>query len=304
MDRRDFLKKLAAWSAGTVAAAPVFTISPELFAAQPENPVLTVTTGTDYDSMVRKLLEPLGGIRSFVKPGNRVVIKPNIGWDRSPEQAANTHPDVVRAVVKLALEAGADRVLVFDRTCNEERRCYHNSGIKPAMDALDDSRVDCDYIDDRKFVPVDIRKGKSLSSWSFYKEALEADCYINLPVAKHHSLARLTIGMKNIMGVIGGRRGSIHQNMGQNLADLNSVLYPDLTIVDATRILLRNGPQGGRLSDVKKLDTLLASRDIVAADAYATTLFDMRPEDIPSTRAGHAMGLGQMDLNKVTITRV
>ncbi len=304
MDRREFLKKLAAWSAGTVAAAPVFTITPELFAAQPESPVLTVATGTDYDAMVRKLLEPLGGIGAFVKPGTRVVVKPNIGWDRSPEQAANTHPDVLRAVVKLVLEAGADSVMIFDRTCNEERRCYHNSGIKPAMDDLKESRVSCDYIDDRKFVPVDIRNGKSLSRWSFYKEALEADCYINVPVAKHHSLARLTIGMKNIMGVIGGRRGSIHQNMGQNLADLNSVLYPDLTIVDATRILLRNGPQGGRLTDVKRLDTLLASRDIVAADAYATTLFGMRPEEVPSTRAGHAMGLGQMDLSKVNVTRV
>lgn len=304
MDRRDFFKKLAAWSAGTIAAAPVFTITPELFAAQPQKPDLTVATGTDVETMVRNLLKPLGGIRAFVKPDSRVVVKPNIGWDRSPEQAANTHPELVRAVVKLALEAGAKQVMVFDRTCNEERRCYHNSGIKPLLEELDDPRVDCDYIDDRKFIPVDIRKGKSLTQWSFYKEALEADCYINLPIAKHHSLARLTIGMKNIMGVIGGRRGNIHRNMGQNLADLNSVLYPHLTIVDATRILLRNGPQGGRLSDVKKLDTLVASRDIVAADAYATTLFGMRPEEIPSTRAGHAMGLGQMDLNQINIIRV
>ena len=304
MDRRNFLKQIAGWTAGTLLTTPLFEITPELLAAEAPNARLAVTTGTDVAAMVKHVLEPLGGIRAFVKPGNRVVVKPNIGWDRSPEQAANTHPDVVVAVVQLALEAGAESVAVFDRTCNEERRCYHNSGIKPALDALDDSRVSCTYVDDRKYVPVDIARGKSINQWSFYREALEADCYINLPVAKHHSLARLTIGLKNIMGVLGGRRGNIHQNMGQNLADLNTVIRPSVNIVDATRILLRNGPQGGKVSDVKTTNTILASTDIVAADAYATTLFGMRPVDIPATRAAHEMGLGEMDLDRVQVIPV
>jgi uncharacterized protein (DUF362 family) len=211
---------------------------------------------------------------------------------------------VVRKLAELALEAGAEMVRVFDRTCNEKRRCYINSGIAPELKKIGDKRVRVEHVDKRKFVPVTIAKGKSLEEWSFYREALEADCYINVPVAKQHGLSGLTLGMKNIMGVIGGRRGLIHHNMGQNLADLNMVIRPRLNVVDATRILLRNGPQGGRVSDVKVLDRLIASSDIVAADGYTTTLFGLEPDAIDSTRAGHAMGLGQIDLAKVKLIKV
>jgi len=304
MDRRAFLKQLAAWSAGAVASVPLFTITEPVWGDERPQPVVAVAKGKDPEDLVARALKSLGGMNAFVKPGQRVVVKPNIGWDRRPEQAANTHPAVVVAVVSAALAAGAKEVLVFDRTCNEERRCYSNSGIRPALEALEDSRVRCEYVDRRKFVPVDIQRGQSLDRWSFYKDALAADAYINVPVAKHHSLARLTIGLKNVMGVIGGRRGVIHQNMGPNLADLNTVVRPVLTVVDATRILLRNGPQGGRLSDVKQTDTVLASADIVAADAVATTLFGLRPEDIPATRAAHAAGLGEMDLARITVRQV
>jgi uncharacterized protein (DUF362 family) len=232
-----------------------------------------------------------------------VVVKPNMGWDRTPEQAANTHPQVVQALVRLARDAGASRVLVFDRTCNEARRCYQNSGIRPAVTALEDKGVQCDYIDERRFVPVDIEKGRSLTQWEFYRDALEADCYINVPVAKHHGLARLTLGLKNTMGVIGGRRGRIHDDIGQNLADLATVIRPRLTVIDATRMLLRNGPQGGNLKDVRVADTLIASADPVAADAYATTLFGLEPQEIGSTRAAFEMGLGEMDLSRVQVLR-
>lgn len=297
MDRREFLKEVAKWSAGALLTSPLFRISPELLAAERPLPRVAIGAGEEFASLVKRVLAPLGGMKAFVKPGNRVVVKPNIGWDRRPEQAADTHPEVVKAVVALALAAGAKEVLVFDNTCNEERRCYHQSGIKPALAGM--KNVRCDYIDKRKFVPVDISKGKSIHNWLFYRDALEADCYINVPIAKHHSLARLTIGLKNIMGVIGGHRGEIHQNIGQNLADLNTVIRPAVTIVDATRILLRNGPQGGSLRDVKVLNTILASADIVAADAVATTLFGLNPTDIPATRAAAAMGLGEMDLARI-----
>lgn len=283
---------------------PVFRITPKLFASDPPIPKLTVGKGTDYEKLVSRVLEPLGGISSFVKKDNRVVIKPNIGWDRRPEQAANTHPLVVRALVQMSLDAGASEVMIFDRPCNEERRTYHNSGIKPEMDAIKDPRLKCVYIDKRKFVPVTIDNGKSIKEWSFYKDALEADCYINVPIAKHHGISRLTLGLKNIMGVIGGKRGRIHHNIGQNLADLNTVIRPRLTVVDATRILLRNGPQGGNLYDVKNIDTVIASVDPVAADAYATTLFGLKPEDIESTRAASQMGLGEMNLSKLDIITV
>jgi uncharacterized protein (DUF362 family) len=237
----------------------------------------------------------------FVRPGDKVVVKPNIGWDRGPEQGANTHPLVVKALVVQALEAGAGKVLVFDRTCNEQRRCYANSGIEKAVFEIGNSRAVIEHIDPRKFIPVDISKGKSITKWEIYKDALDCDCYINVPVAKHHSLSRLTLGLKNSMGVLGGNRGSLHQNIGQNLADLATVIRPKLTVIDATRILLRNGPQGGDTKDVKKIDTLIASADPVAADAYATTLFDLKPDAIASTMAAYGMGLGEMDLARIKV---
>ena len=303
MDRRRFLTELALWSAGLSLIPPLVRIVPEARAENPR-PLLTVAEGTDYSALVSRVLDPLGGIQAYVKKGDRVVVKPNIGWDRTPEQAANTHPEIVKALVKLALEAGAAQVLVFDNPCNEERRCYVNSGIKPAVESLGDRRVASPYMDKRKFVPVRIVKGKSIHDWEYYRDALEADSYINVPIAKHHSSAGLTLGLKNVMGVIGGFRGKIHFSMGQRIADLNTVIKPRLTVIDATRILLRNGPQGGDLRDVKTLNTLIASADTVAADAYATTLFQMKPEELESTVAGYKLGLGEMDLKKIKIIKV
>ena len=301
MDRRQFIREVFLWSAGATLAIPRFHILPSAFAAEKSPALLSVAKGEEYSALVSRVLAPLGGMQQFVRPGDRVVVKPNIGWDRSPEQAANTHPQVVKAVVAQALEAGAKKVLVFDRTCNEQRRCYANSGIEQAVLSLSDPRAVIEHIDQRKFIPVDISKGKALTRWEIYKEALDCDCYINLPVAKHHGLSRLTLGLKNSMGVIGGNRGSLHHDLGQSLADLATVVRPKLTIIDATRILLRNGPQGGDLNDVRKTDTLIASADPVAADAYATTLFALPPEAIDSTVAAYKMGLGEMALDRIQV---
>jgi uncharacterized protein (DUF362 family) len=303
VDRRDFLRQVAAWSTGAALVPATFRIHPEFLAEEAPKPILAVAKGSDYAALVAKVLEPLGGMQAFVKKGDKVVVKPNIGWDRKPEQAANTHPLVVKAVVKAALDAGASKVLVFDRTCNEMRRSYAASGIIKALEELANDKVAWFHVEDkdRKFVPVKIEKAKDVKEWQFHKDALEADVYINLPIAKHHRLATLTLGLKNIMGVIGGDRGQIHQAMGQRVADLNCVVKPKLTLIDATRILLRNGPVGGNLEDVKVLDTLIASPDCVAADAWATTLFDRKPEDIDATKAAAAMGLGIMDLSRIKI---
>ncbi len=300
MNRRLFLQKSLAWSTAAGLQVPLLHIPVKYVMAQSQ-PEVAAVTGKQYDQLVRHLFAMLGGMEQFVKSGDTVVIKPNIGWDRSLEQAANTHPLVVRTMAELALEAGAARVKIFDRTCNEKRRCYVNSGMQQTIDDLDDNRVRLEHIDTRKFITLDIKKGKSLTRWEVYRDALEADCYINVPIAKHHGLSRLTLGLKNSMGVIGGNRGSLHFDLAQKLADLATVLQPTLTVVDATRILLRNGPQGGRLDDVKILDTLVGTTDPVAADAYATTLFDLRPEQIESTVAAHRMGLGEMDLAKMRI---
>lgn len=304
MNRREFLRQVALWSAGAAAAVPVFRVAPRAEAAAASQPVLTVGKGTDYEALLSKVLEPLGGLAPFVKKGARVVVKPNIAWDSKPEQGGNTHPLVVKAMVKLCLAAGAAKVMVFDRTCNDCRSTYVSSGIQAAVESIKDPRVSCTFVDERKFVPVKIQKGKAVTEWEFYKDALEADCYINLPVAKHHRLAELTIGLKNVFGIVGGKRGNLHQSLAQKIADLNTVVKPTLTVVDATRIMLRNGPRGGKLEDVKELHTLIASPDTVAADAYATTLFDKAPDAIESTRCAAAMGLGEMDLKKVKIVQV
>ena len=302
MERRKFLKQVALWSAGVGLTVPHFRIC-EALAAESQAPLLAHATGKDYAALVDRILSPLGGMKSFVRPSDKVVVKPNIGWDRKPEQAANTHPLVVKALVQHALDAGASQVLVFDRTCNEERRCYVNSGIKSALADIKDKRVKFFHPDNRKYVPVDITRGKAVNRLEIYRDALEADSYINVPVAKHHGLSRLTLGLKNSMGVLGGRRGRLHHNLGQKLADLATVVQPKLTVIDATRILLDNGPQGGDLDDVKVLDTLVASADPVAADAYATTLFGLKPKKIASTVAAHALGLGEMDLKKMKIIK-
>lgn len=302
MDRREFLRQVALWSAGLSVSVPHFRIGAAL-SAESQPSLLASATGKDYQELVDRVLGPLGGMGKFVRRGDKVVVKPNIGWDRNPGQAANTHPQVVRALVERALDAGAGEVLVFDRTCNEERRCYVNSGMEDALAGIKDNRLKFFHPDERKYVPVDIERGKAVSRLEIYRDALEADSYINVPVAKHHGLSRLTLGLKNSMGVLGGNRGAMHHNLGQKLADLATVIQPKLTVIDATRILLNNGPQGGNLGDVRVLDTLVASVDPVAADAYATTLFGLKPEEIESTVAAYGMGLGEMDLTKIRVVK-
>jgi uncharacterized protein (DUF362 family) len=304
VDRREFLKKLGRWTGSISFSLPILQQVVPSAKAEVRTTLLSCAEGKDYSTLVSKVLDPLGGITALVKKDERVVIKPNIAWDRTPEQGANTHPEIVKSLVAICLEAGASQVMVFDRPVNEERRCYATSGIKAAVESLGDRRVSCPYIDQRKFIPVRIDKGKSITEWEFYKDALEADCYINVPVAKQHGSIGLSLGLKNIMGVIGGRRGFIHLSLAQRIADLNTVIKPRLTLIDATRIIFRNGPSGGSLNDVKVINTLIASRDTVAADAYTTTLFQMAPEAIDSTIAAYQLGLGEMDLKKIKIIRV
>jgi uncharacterized protein (DUF362 family) len=270
----------------------------ELAAA--ELPVVAVAEGTDHARVTRNALAAVGGLKRFVKPGQTVVVKPNMGWDRSSEQAANTNPVVVRAVVEECLRAGAKKVKVFDRTCNDERRCYINSGIEPALKGM--KNVEVKHLEDERFKTVTLN-GRALKEWDLYGEAISADVFINIPVLKHHGLSKLTIGMKNIMGIMGGNRGSIHKHLDIALADVNAVFKTHLTIVDATRVLTAHGPQGGDLKDVKHLNRVLASTDIVAVDAYATTLMGLKPADIAVTVEAHKRGLGEMDLKRVRIVK-
>jgi uncharacterized protein (DUF362 family) len=294
MDRRSFLK-----TAGVVSLLAPAMIRDALAAREPS--LVAVAEGADHAATTRKAINAVGGMRRFVKPGDIVVVKPNIGWDRSSELAANTNPLVVRAVVEECLAAGAKKVKVFDNTCNDARRCYVNSGIAGALKGM--KGVDFKHIEPERFRKVALN-GRFLKEWELYDEALSANVFINVPVAKHHGLSRLTLGLKNIMGVMGGNRGYIHRNIDVALADVNSRLKSHLTVIDATRILTAHGPQGGTVADVKKLHTVIASADIVAADAFATTLFGLKPADIAVTVAAHKRGLGEMNLERVKVVRV
>lgn len=308
--RREFLRQVALWTAGALIVPPLLDLGAQ--AAEPApaatpppapgaGPLVAVASGTDWAALPGRAVAKLGGMGGFVTKGSTVVVKPNMGWDRSPEQGANTHPLIVAAVVRLCLEAGAGTVKVFDRTCNNRERCYANSGIQAAIEGMNEKRVQLLHVDDRRMVPVQIARGKALTRWDFFKDALECDHYINVPVAKHHGLSKLTLGFKNIMGVIGGKRGDIHKDIGQKLADLYHARPSTLTIVDATRILLRHGPQGGDLADVQVRNLVIASADPVAADAKAATLFDLQPSDIAYITAAAAAGHGEADLAKVRV---
>jgi uncharacterized protein (DUF362 family) len=292
MDRRRFLAILG--------LSPLLYQSMLRELAAADFPLVAVAEGLDHARVTRNAIAALGGMKRFVKPGQTVVVKPNMGWDRSSEQAANTNPVVVRAVVEECLQAGAKKVKVFDRTCNDERRCYVNSGIEPALKGM--KNVEVKHLEDERYKKVALN-GKALKEWDLYGEALSADVFINIPVLKHHGLSKLTIGMKNIMGIMGGNRGSIHKHIDLALADVNAVFKTHLTIVDATRVLTAHGPQGGDIKDVKVLNKVLASTDIVAVDAYATTLMGLKPADIAVTVEAHKRGLGEMDLKKMRIVK-
>jgi len=245
-------------------------------------------------------VEALGGIRRFIAKGDVVVVKPNIGWDRRPEQAATTNPEVVATLVRLCLEAGARKVKVFDRTCNDPRRCYVQSGIEAAAKA---AGAEVAFVDERRFREVRIPGGVAIQSWPIYIDLLEADKVVGCPIAKHHGLARLTLCHKNWMGVMGEDRGRIHQRLDDALVDISTVIRPAFTVLDAVRILTAHGPQGGSAADVRQLDTVIAGTDQVAISAYGATLFGLAGADIGCVREAARRGLGVMDLGLAAIRR-
>ncbi|MGP8052068.1 MAG: DUF362 domain-containing protein [Desulfobaccales bacterium] len=306
MHRRDFLRYMAAL--GLVGGVGRRLVLPEevwaMAPAQAPEPLLVKAQGSNYAHLVGDAIQALGGMKKFVNPGEVVVVKPNMAWDRTPELGANAHPLVVRQVVELCLEAGAKQVKVLDNTCDDARRAYESSGIKAAVEAIKDPRALVEFVDERRFVEVNIEKAKSLKKWYFYKDILEADRFINIPVAKQHSESRLTMCLKNMMGAIGGWRGRIHVGLHQNIADMNLLLRPDLHVLDATRIMISNGPKGGRPEDVVVKNLLFAGTDPVALDTYGTGLFGLKPEDLGYVVKAHQAGRGEMDLSKIKVLSI
>lgn len=298
MDRRKFLKTSILAGVGLSLPVPVTFPIGALWAGETAD--LAVARGIYPAAITKAAIDALGGMGKFISRGDVVVVKPNIGWDRPPELAANTNPEVVGTLVRLCLEAGAKKVKVFDRTVSDPRRCYRQSGIE---DAARLAGAEVSYVDERKFKNVKL-DGIVLKEWPLYADILEADKVINVPIAKTHGLSVLTLGMKNWMGIMGGRRGRIHQRIDESLVDVAMKIKPALIVLDAVRVLTGNGPQGGRPGDVRTMNMVVAGTDQVAVDAFGATLFGLEGRDLGYVRIGDRAGLGTMDLSKVKIKRV
>ena len=254
-------------------------------------PQLAVVHGSEVEPMVREALHKLGGIGRFIAKGDRVLLKPNVGWDRQPEQAANTNPQVVGAVARLCIEAGAEQVLVTDVSLNDPARCFARSGIRAAAE---EAGAEVRLPGGNDFRQTDMG-GDLLKIWPVARFFHQADKVINLPVVKHHSLCGCTLAMKNWYGVLGGRRNQLHQRIHTSIVDLAAALHPTLTIMDATRVLKHNGPTGGSLDDVSIENTIIAGLDEVAIDAYSLRFLDVAPEAVPFLALGEQRGLGRVD---------
>jgi uncharacterized protein (DUF362 family) len=323
-DRRRFLRQMAALAAMGLTASACGGASPATEAAEAEaaavptkarptpTPAKAATgaglavargAGADPAELTRRALAALGGIERFVKPGADVVIKPNICVAyHGPEYAATTNPQVVATVVALALGAGAKRVRVIDAPFGgTAQAAYDQSGIAKAVAAAGGQM---EVMSRMRYRETALPNGRKIKKWAIYGDALDADTLINIPIAKDHGSTRLSLGMKNLMGLIQDRNAFHSRGLHQCIADLSSGLRPHLTIVDAVRILMENGPTGGDLNDVKRTDTVIASADAVAADAYAATLFGMKGKDIDYIRLGAEMGLGEIDLGKLKVAEV
>ncbi|MBN2383174.1 DUF362 domain-containing protein [bacterium] len=298
ISRRRFIREVSVCSSGLIISQwlPVTSLvsASEKIPSSAEK--MVIAHGPSPDKIVTAAVEAMGGMTRFVSKGDIVALKPNIGWDRTPEQGATTHPDVVSALVRLCLNAGAKEVRVLDNTCNEAKRCYKRSGIEASARAAGAKVL---YYDERKDKMMKIG-GQKVVEWPVNLDLYEVDCLINVPVAKHHGMSRLTMGMKNWFGAVGGRRNKLHQDIDQTIVDLSLFFKPKLVVLDAFRILTRNGPQGGNTSDVKYPRIVAISTDQVAIDAFGGTLFDLKFDELEYVRVAEQKGLGVMDYSSLT----
>ncbi len=274
------------WRAEKVAKAPPDRRVP----AVAGKPPIAVARGGAVAAAVRAAVDEVGGISRFVKPGETVLVKPNMGWDRTPEQGANTHPEVVAEVVRLCLEARAARVIVADVPVHDAARAAERSGIAAAARR---AGAELQIPPGAGFVLATIG-GAVLDTWEVFAPVLAADRLINLPVVKDHALTRLTCGLKNGYGLLGGTRARLHQQISASIVDLAAAFRPTLTVVDATRIMFRGGPTGGRLDDVKQVGAIAAGTDPVALDAWGAALLGLDPREIPHVAKAEAHGLGSI----------
>ncbi|MBU0561654.1 MAG: DUF362 domain-containing protein [Bacteroidetes bacterium] len=302
MKRREFIKS------GLVASAAIpFIGFPNLSVLTKKSHEkkfydLAAIKGGEPDLMFDRAIEAVGGIKRFVKKNAKVVIKPNIGWDAAPSRAANTNPALVKRIVEHCYQAGAGDVYVFDHTCDDWRRCYTNSGIEKAVKDSNAKLVPGNQ--ERYYQEVKVPKGSRLKDAKVHELILECDTFINVPVLKHHGSASLTIGMKNLMGIVWDRRYWHRNDLHQCIADFTSFRIPDLTVVDAYNVMMKNGPKGTSEADVAVMKSQIISTDIVAADTAAAKLFGIDLNEVKYIGIAESMKLGTSDLSKLSISRI
>jgi len=304
MDRRNFLKNVLG---GTVAAGSslAFGNYSRLFAAvagQTTPYDLVAVKGGEPEHMFDKAMASLGGMQNFVPKGSKVVVKPNIGWDVPPDRGGNTHPKLVRRIIEQCLQAGAREVSVFDHTCDSWSRCYRNSGIERAV--KDAGGKIAPGNNEGYYQAVAVPEGKRLVEAKVHELVLDADVFINVPVLKHHTSSMVTIGMKNLMGIVWDRWYWHRSDLHQCIADFVSYRKPTLTVVDAYNVMKQNGPRGVSVGDVVNMKSLIVSTDPVAADAAAAMIFGARPSDIRHIQLAADMGLGTINLKELMINRI
>ena len=305
--RRESIKRILHISGGlAISGTAVFSLSQPFpaWSKNKKNAFLSEGIGltNDYsvDDLLRRVFEISGGIHRFISRGDVVVIKPNVSWARAPHLAATTNPKVLESVIRLCKEAGAKKIRIADNTIHDARRCFAVTGIGEVA-----KKTHSDLVHPRSSLMREMNiDGHRLGAWPVFVPFIEADKIINVPVAKHHGLSGLTLGMKNWIGGVGGSRWALHQDIHQSIVDLAQFFKPTITLIDATRIMIRNGPSGGSPSDTVKKNTLILSNDPVAADAKASVLFGYKPEDVGFVKLGQKWGLGTYDFNKLSLNKV
>ncbi len=297
MDRRSFLK-----TGLTAGAALALTRYGDLTAQSQNNYDLVAVKGGEPDLMFDKAIDVYGGMKSFVKKGQKVVVKPNIGWDVNPERAGNTNPKLVGRIIEHCFQAGAKEVYVFDNPCDEWKRCYTNSGIEKIVKDKKATLVPGNT--EGYYHTVAVEKGKRLKETAVHELILNSDVFINVPVLKHHSSSKLTIGMKNLMGIVWDREYWHRNDLHQCIADCATRCRPTLNVVDAYNVMMRNGPRGVSKADLMLMKSLIVSTDIVAADAAGAKLFGIEPDDVAHIKYADEMNVGRKDLSKLNIKRI
>jgi uncharacterized protein (DUF362 family) len=302
MKRRKFITGSVKAGLLSGAALSFGHVKPLMGANASEGYDLVAVKGGKPDDMFDQGIQHLGGLSQFIRSGQDVVVKPNIGWDSTPEEAADTNPYLVGRIVKRCFEAGAKNVYVFDHTADDWRKCYENSGIREQVKAANGTILNGN--NEKDYTTVQIPRGKILSEVKVHEKILEADVFINVPVLKHHSSTKLTIGMKNLMGIIWDRWYWHSNGLNQCIADFPTALKPDLNIVDAYRVIKQHGPQGVSTNDVAQIGAQVISTDIVLADAAAAKFFGSNPADVGYIKTARDMGVGSMDLSSASIKRI